>query len=253
MLVCSDKQERGFCVIELLNNACMILSVDWDTFSGCREFVFDAPIWGTADLEFDRLKRWNERVIKRGGRPYEPPYQAESWRVLDDDFPLYDGWQSLMHYQGIPTFAVLSHDDIWPILERFRHLPVLNIDSHHDLYNQNGPQTSLRPGNWAGLALEADLISYYTCQYPVWHAHLPVSEGYDLTRTWDEIRQHTQERLRKYDIFLTRANKWPISSQVTVLILVQSPSWTNPKHDEQFIKIVKTLNATILTKLLIRV
>ena len=45
----------------------LLLSIDWDAFSGTRELVFDAPIWGTRDREEDRLQAWRDRARRRGG------------------------------------------------------------------------------------------------------------------------------------------------------------------------------------------
>ena len=82
----------------------LLLSIDWDAFSGTRELVFDAPIWGTRDREEDRLKAWRERVRKRGG---------QGWEGLAADFPLYPGWEALERYAGVPTHVTLTHADAW--------------------------------------------------------------------------------------------------------------------------------------------
>ena len=53
----------------------MLLSLDWDASSGCRELVFDAPIWGSPDREPDRLAAWQTARPQTGcgggglGRP----------------------------------------------------------------------------------------------------------------------------------------------------------------------------------------
>lgn len=210
----------------------MILSVDWDAFSGCREFVFDAPIWGSQDRAFDRWARWQQLADKRGG-----------WQALTEDFPLYDGWQALHQYAGVKAFITASHEDIWPVLANFAPCEVINIDSHHDLYSQSGQLDSLRPGNWAGQALQQGLISRYMCQYPAWHADLAVCEGYNLERTWQEIYE---ANIKTSDISLTRGFAWPDFSQIMALVLVQSPSWTNPSHDRQLAELAKILRAEVL-------
>src|SRR6476469_7461979 len=156
----------------------MLLSIDWDAFSGTRELVFDAPIWGTRDRPHDRLDAWWTRTLKRGG---------STWAALDADYPLYPGWEAIGTYVDVPAFVALSHADAWTWLQQFPGEDVLNIDSHHDLASFSGDPRRVRPGNWAGLGLEAGLIRTYTCLYPTWHEHLPVAEGFDLDRTRAEL------------------------------------------------------------------
>lgn len=215
----------------------MLLSIDWDAFSGTRELVFDAPIWGTPDREYDRLAAWRVRADKRGGG---------SWAALAADFPLYGGWQQLAQYAGIPSWVALSHAEAWQWLEFFEVQDVLNIDSHHDLGNLSGDPARVRPGNWAGLALQTGRIRSYTCQYPAWHKDLPVAEGFDLERTCSEIKAllppETLER-----VHLTRADTWPDPQLVKGLLLVQSPAWTNPDHDGIFHGECRQLQAKVLT------
>lgn len=215
----------------------MLLSIDWDAFSGTRELVFDAPIWGTPDREYDRLEAWRVRAAKRGGG---------SWDALAADFPLYDGWQEIARYAGTPTWVALSHAEAWQWLELFEVQDVLNIDSHHDLGSLSGDPARVRPGNWAGLALQAGRIETYTCQYPTWHAGLPVAEGFDLERTRSEIAPLLSREV--FDrVTLTRADGWPAAAEVTALLLVQSPAWTNPAHDTAFEKLCQDLGAKVLS------
>lgn len=221
----------------------MLLSIDWDAYSGTRELVFDAPIWGTADRQADRLEAWQQRAARRGG---------QHWAALAQDFPLYDGWQHLTQYAGLPAFVTLSHADIWPWLQRWPGRNVLNIDSHHDLTSFSGDGTKLRPGNWAGLALGAGLVGGYECRYPLWHADLPVAEGYDLSRTESEIAPLlTTEQLQR--VTLSRSAQLPKPTEVEAILLVQSPAWTNPAHDEQFWQLATHLAAQTLVPPLIRV
>lgn len=215
----------------------MLLSVDWDAFSGTRELVFDAPIWGTRDQEFDRLEVWRERVQKRGGT---------NWDVLDDDFPLYPGWERLKQYAGVPAFVALSHAEAWAWLEQYPGQDVVNIDSHHDLYSLSGDPARVRPGNWAGLGLKAGLIGSYTCQYPEWHAELPVAEGYDLTRTWEELLAHLAPEVLPR-VQLKREAGLPNRADIQSVLLVQSPAWTNPAHDRAFNTLSDWLGSTPLT------
>ncbi|WP_135229096.1 arginase [Deinococcus fonticola] len=221
----------------------MLLSVDWDAFSGTRELVFDAPIWGTRDRDHDRLEAWRGRVRQR---------QGDSWDALAHDFPLYSGWQALRQYAGVPAWVALSHADAWAWLDFFPPQPVLNVDSHHDLGSLSGDPARVRPGNWAGLALQAGKISNYACHYPDWHAHLPVAEGYDLARTRTEL-----EGLLPADVLgrvtLARPPSWPHPQEVAGLLLVQSPAWTNPAHDAAFYELVTALRAHVLTAPLNRV
>ncbi|ADY27135.1 hypothetical protein Deipr_2004 [Deinococcus proteolyticus MRP] len=215
----------------------MLLSIDWDAYSGTRELVFDAPIWGTRDREHDRLGAWQERAHKRGG----------GWEALQDDFPLYGGWQGFTQYAGVPAFVTLSHADIWPVLERFAGLAVLNIDSHHDLSSFSGDAARLRPGNWAGLALAAGLVPRYECRYPTWHADLPVAEGYDLARTHAELTPLLPAPVLERAT-LTRSADLPAPAAVTALVLVQSPAWTNPAHDREFWTLAEALGAEMLVE-----
>lgn len=212
----------------------MLLSIDWDAYSGCRELVFDAPIWGSPDREEDRTQRWRERAVKRGG-----------WEALSEDYPLYDGWQALEAYAGRPTFSAWNHAHAWEWLTLFPAQDVLNVDSHHDLYSQSGDPSRLRPGNWAGLALESGRIRRYAARYPTWHAGLPVSEGYDLARTRAELTGHCGAWLPR--VQLERSGELPPVSEVKALLLVQSPSWTNPAHDEAWLSLLKCLRAQALS------
>lgn len=223
----------------------MLLSIDWDAFSGTRELVFDAPIWGTRDREEDRLDAWTARARKRGG----------TWAALDADFPLYPGWEALRAYAGVPAFVTLSHADAWTWLERFPGLDVLNVDSHHDLGSRSGDPARVRPGNWAGLGLARGLIGHVTTLYPDWHADLPVAEGFDLDRTRGEIRDLLPPALLDR-VTLTRQARpgagLPDPARVTSLLLVQSPAWTNPAHDPAFLALAADLRATPIVPSLAR-
>lgn len=223
----------------------MLLSIDWDAFSGTRELVFDAPIWGTRDREEDRLDAWTARARKRGG----------TWAALDADFPLYPGWEALRAYAGVPAFVTLSHADAWAWLERFPGLDVLNVDSHHDLGSRSGDPARVRPGNWAGLGLARGLIGHVTTLYPDWHADLPVAEGFDLDRTRGEIRDLLPPALLGR-VTLTRQARpgagLPDPARVTSLLLVQSPAWTNPAHDPAFLALAADLRATPIVPSLAR-
>ncbi|CAM3751391.1 hypothetical protein [Deinococcus frigens] len=216
----------------------MLLSIDWDAYSGTRELVFDAPIWGTRDLAHDRLDAWRGRVQKRGG---------QDWAALEEDFPLYSGWQELAQYAGMPAFVALSHADAWAWLERFPGQDVLNIDSHHDLASFSGDAARVRPGNWAGLGLRAGLIRRYTCLYPPWHAALPVAEGFDLDRTRAELEPLLLPELLGR-VTLTRTLPLPPPREVQALLLVQSPAWTSPAHDAEFLELAGRLNCATLTQ-----
>ena len=224
----------------------MLLSVDWDAFSGTRELVFDAPIWGTRDREHDRLEAWCRRVLKRGGT---------GWAALEEDYPLYPGWEALERYAGVPAFITLSHADAWTWLQRFPGQDVLNIDSHHDLASFSGDARRLRPGNWAGLALEAGLISHYTCLYPAWHEGLPVAEGHDLARTETELESLLAPEVRERVTLRRQASStggWPDATGVTGLLLVQSPAWTSPAHDEELTRLARGVGATPIVAPLMR-
>lgn len=219
----------------------MLLSVDWDAFSGTRELVFDAPVWGTRDREGDRLEAWRSRVGKRGGA---------GWAALEEDFPLYPGWEALRRYAGVPAWVTLSHADAWAWLERFPGEDVLNLDSHHDLASFSGDPARLRPGNWAGLGLRAGLIGHYTCAYPAWHAGLPVAEGFDLGRTAAELAPLLPPEVLAR-VTLTRSAAPPEAAlpdpaEVRAVLLVQSPAWTSPAHDAAFAALAGALRAAPL-------
>ncbi len=208
----------------------MLLSVDWDYFSGCVEHVFDAPIWGTRDTAFDRLEAWQVRALKRNGD-------------LSHDFPLFEDWSWLLQFSGIKTFATLSHADAYSLLERFHISSVVNLDSHHDLFSTSGDPNKLRAGNWAGLALEHRLIQSYKCIYPSWHAQVRVTEGYDLVRT----RKEFPSQFALHNIRLERLPLLELEmGQIDFVLLVQSPAWTNPEHDDIFFKLCENLKAEFL-------
>jgi hypothetical protein len=218
----------------------MLLSLDWDAFSGCAPLVFDAPIWGTRDREQDRLEAWRERARKRGG----------GWDALAADFPLYPGWEALDRYAGIPAWVTLTHADGYAWLERFGVQDMLNVDSHHDLASVSGDGARVRPGNWAGLALRAGRIRHYTCLYPDWHAQLPVAEGHDLARTRGELKPLLPPEVLER-VTLARLPRpgegWPDPADLAALLLVQSPAWTNPAHDAAFFRLARRLRAEVLT------
>ncbi len=205
----------------------MLLSVDWDYFSGCIDHVFDAPIWGTRDTDFDRTEAWRIRAAKRNGN-------------LSTDFPLLEDWRWLLQFSGIPTFATISHSDAYGLLERLNCSSVTNLDSHHDLFSLSGDPTRIRAGNWAGLALKHGLIQSYTCVYPAWHEHIRVAEGYDLERTRSELGSITQARLER-----TALADLELGG-ITSILLVQSPAWTNPEHDPFFLELCSGLRANFL-------
>ena len=217
------------------SGASVLLSVDWDAYSGCAEHVFDAPIWGTPDREHDRLEAWRERARKRGG----------GWEALEQDYPLYPGWEALAQYAGLPTFVTLSHAAAEGWLCLYPGQSVLNIDSHHDLYSQSGDPRRWRPGNWAGLGLASGLIGSYTVRYPEWHAGLLVAEGHDLARTEGEIMASLNSELLPR-LRLERGPQLPPVTQVQALLLVQSPSWSSPAHDAAFFGLAGALGATVL-------
>lgn len=209
----------------------MLLSVDWDYFSGCVEYVFDAPIWGSKDMAFDRTEAWVERAIRRKGD-------------LSKDFPLLEDWQWLEQFAGIKTFATLSHDDAYGLLEQRKFSEVFNLDSHHDLFSLSGDPERLRPGNWAGLALQRALIQTYTCSYPMWHAGLRVAEGFDLKRT----RQEWPARFARMPAQLRREPLHTLTfDNIEAVLLVQSPSWTSPLHDEMFFRLCDLLKAEYIS------
>lgn len=215
----------------------LLLSIDWDAFSGTRELVFDAPIWGTRDREEDRVEAWRERARKRGG---------QGWEGLAADFPLYPGWEALERYAGVPTHVTLTHADAWEWLAASPGAYVLSVDSHHDLASLSGDPTRVRPGNWAGLALASGRAGHYTCLYPEWHADLPVAEGYDLERTRAEVAPLLPPDVLSR-VTLTRGLSWPDPAEVTALLLVQSPAWTSPAHDPAFFRLARVLGAAPLT------
>ncbi len=208
----------------------MLLSVDWDFFSGCVEHIFDAPIWGSRDTPFDRLEAWQVRADKRGG-------------VLGADFPLLENWRWLWQWQGVPAYATLSHADAFGLLERIGCSSVVNLDSHHDLFSSSGDTARVRPGNWAGLALERGLIDSYCCVYPSWHEHVMVAEGFDLERTWSELGG----RFAAKNVQLERTPLAQLElTEVTAILLVQSPAWTNPEHDAVFLEVCQFLQTEFL-------
>lgn len=215
----------------------MLLSIDWDAYSGCAEHVFDAPIWGTPDREHDRMQAWRARVQKRGGH---------GWNTLEADFPLHPGWEALAQYAGLPAFVTLSHAAAEDWLRLYPGRKVLNLDSHHDLYSQSGDRERWRPGNWAGLGLASGLIGSYTVGYPGWHDLLLVAEGHDLARTQAELEAAIPELLPS--VRLQRGPELPPAREVEALLLVQSPSWSSPAHDAAFFGLVRTLGATVLGK-----
>lgn len=220
----------------------MLLSIDWDAYSACAEFVFDAPIWGTPDREHDRLEAWRERVRRRGGT---------GWGALEADFPLLGDPQALARYAGRPAFVAWSHAHAWAWLERFPGRAVLNLDSHHDLVSFSGDPTRLRPGNWAGLALAGGLVSRYTVRYPAWHAGLAVAEGFDLARTRAELDECLPAGILER-VQLERADTLPPPEEVEAVLLVQSPAWTSPAHDADFLALALTLRAEELSAPLLR-
>ena len=218
----------------------MLLSVDWDFYAGANEHVFDSPLWGSPDLEYHRFERWQELARKRGG---------SSWKVLREDFPLFGNPLELLKFFGLPCYVALSHDSGFEWLEQVSQAspqPLLNLDSHHDLYSSSGDTTRIRPGNWAGHALERGLISHYTCIYPRWHAEVAVSEGYDCERTWTEIGA----RFSRTQVTLERVSSPEqaiVPSDISSLLLVQSPAWTNPLYDVVFLELCRKLQAQVLS------
>lgn len=221
----------------------MRLSIDWDAYSGTRELVFDAPIWGTRDREHDRQQAWQDRAVRR-----DPG--ARGWAALERDFPLYPGWEALERYAGLPTHVTLTHADAWEWLAGAKGEDVLNVDSHHDLASFSGDGGRVRPGNWAGLSLREGRIGHYTCLYPDWHAGLPVAEGHDLERTRAELKPLLPGGVLER-VTLARmahpADGLPDPADVTAVLLVQSPAWTSPAHDGAFFRLAVALNAVPLT------
>lgn len=223
----------------------MLLSIDWDYFVGMCEHVFDSPFWGTPDREFHRLERWRQLTLKR-----DPT--ARGFDVLCHDFPLLELSEILLQFKGIPVFSALSHESAWEWLEMFpAESEVLNLDSHHDLYSQSGDENRVRPGNWAGLALEVGRISSYTCIYPNWHSDVRLTEGYDLERTRAEITQAWNPALLRA-VNLMRGS-FPESLNPSSVLIVQSPSWTNPFYDSVLENILCKLEARAITPVLKRV
>lgn len=214
----------------------MLLSIDWDAYSACAEHVFDAPIWGTPDREYDRLEAWRARARKRGGG---------GWEALEADFPLDSGWEALTRYAGRPAHVTLSHAAAQDWLGLYPGREVLNLDSHHDLYSGSGDPARWRPGNWAGLGLASDLIGHYTARYPAWHADLLVAEGHDLARTLAEVQVAVAPKLLPR-LRLERGPQLPDPRQVEALLLVQSPSWSSPAHDAAFFRLAAALGAGTL-------
>jgi hypothetical protein len=208
----------------------LLLSVDWDYFSGSLEHVFDSPLWGSPDLEFDRCERWRERARSRGDSSFE---------VLRHDFPLFGNPRELLRFGGVPTFAVSSHDAACGLLERLNCSSVINLDSHHDLFSSSGDPQRVRPGNWAGLALEHDLIESYSCVYPTWHSDVRVTEGFDLDRTWSELGT----RAWRDRVSLSRQENVLNGITPSFILLVLSPAWSNPLYDLLFLELAHGLDA----------
>ena len=211
----------------------MLLSIDWDYFVGSADLIFDSPLWGTADTVLERSAAWSARAMKRGGSSFE---------VLRDDFPLLVSPKPLERLAGVPCFACVTHSDAYALLQRLEVKKVLNLDSHHDLFSSSGDPERVRPGNWAGLALENSLIDAYTCRYPVWHSDLRVSEGFDLERTRAEL----PTKLSSLNVTLERGGLELSRSEIEAVLLIQSPAWTNPLFDRDFLELCEVLNAKFL-------
>jgi hypothetical protein len=201
--------------------------------------VFDSPFWGTRDTDYDRSEAWEARALKRGGSSFE---------ILQNDFPLFGNPLELLKFADLPCYATVSHSDAYALIERLRISSVVNLDSHHDLFSLSGDPNRVRPGNWAGLALERDLISNYTCIYPDWHENVRVTEGFDLERTKLELPGH----LLDFEIDLQRGVLNLEPQEVAAVLLVQSPAWTNPLYDSMFLELCQSLNAQIISPLLER-
>jgi hypothetical protein len=231
----------------------IIISLDWDFCSGCREHVFDAPIWGSRDDDVARTEAWKTRLAKR----------TNDHGVFSHDFPLYDDAHSLIAWlqlnwvqSGIPCYAMLSHASLYTLLASLGTHNIYNIDSHHDLYSSSGDGQRLRPGNWAGLALRDGYIDTYACIYPPWHSSIPVGEGFDLARTQQELEQHNSNPNTKLTLPLSRITLQRQSlesvlnavsnTDVAAIALIQSPAWCNPDHDVVFWGLVQRLRATII-------
>ena len=211
----------------------MLLSIDWDYFVGSADLIFDSPLWGTADTVLERSAAWSARAMKRGGSSFE---------VLRDDFPLLVSPKPLEGLAGVLCFACVTHSDAYALLQRLEVKKVLNLDSHHDLFSSSGDPERVRPGNWAGLALENSLIDAYTCRYPVWHSDLRVSEGFDLERTRAEL----PIKLSSLNVTLERGGLELSRSEIEAVLLIQSPAWTNPLFDRDFLELCEVLNAKFL-------
>ena len=211
----------------------MLLSVDWDYFVGSADLTFDSPLWGTADTILERNEAWSVRAVKRGGSSFE---------VLREDFPLLVNPKPLEALAGVPCFACVTHSTAYGLLERLEIKRVLNLDSHHDLYSSSGDPERVRPGNWAGLALERGLIDSYTCRYPAWHAGLRVAEGFDLERTRAEL----PAKFSSLNLTLERGGLELDWAAVKAVLLVQSPAWTNPLFDPDFLELCAVFNAEFL-------
>lgn len=217
-------------------SAPVLLSIDWDHYSGMIEHVFDSPFWGTPDLEYHRHERWWDLAHRRNG----------GLEILKGDFPLYGDPHELLRYRGKPVSVALSHDSAWDWLAGFEVCEVVNVDSHHDLFSLSGDPELVRPGNWAGLGLKREKILQYTCIYPEWHSGVRVTEGFDLERTWQEVEPHFSKELAKR-IRLKRGDALPDPEQVQAVLLVQSPAWTNPLFDGVFFELVEQLQAVQIT------
>lgn len=218
----------------------MLLSLDWDYFVGSADLIFDSPLWGTADTVLERGAAWSARAVKRGGSSFE---------VLRDDFPLLVNPKPLEELASVPCFACVTHSDAYGLLQRLGIKKVLNLDSHHDLYSSSGDHQRVRPGNWAGLALENRLIDAYTCRYPAWHADLRVTEGFDLERTRAEL----PAQFSSLRVTLERGGLELPRSEIEAVLMVQSPAWTNPLFDSGFLELCAVLKAEFLEPPLERV
>ncbi|WP_027481443.1 hypothetical protein [Deinococcus pimensis] len=224
----------------------VLLSLDWDAWSASTEHVFDSPLWGSRDTEADRVDRWRERARKRALR-------ADGWDVLQSDFPLLGDPLALLAYRGVPTTVTWTHADAWTWLGDVDGdgEDVVNVDSHHDLYSLSGDPARVRPGNWAGLALARGRVRNYTCVYPAWHEGVRVAEGFDLDRTREELRAALAPDVLER-VTLTRGEPLPDPARVKAVLLVQSPSWTSPAHDDLFTRVARELGARELSPALRR-
>jgi hypothetical protein len=78
---------------------------------------------------------------------------------------------------------------------------------------------------------------------------LPVAEGFDLNRTWQEIGG----RFGQDVLQLERQGIETVGlSGFTAILLVQSPAWTSPNHDAAFLELCNGLNARFLEPPLVR-